>query len=108
MPLIKEKYDKQWEEAWKTYVAALEKSLIELERDIEEASKMTDVCTDEWCAAVEHVVDELNNALYSISEPRWSSEEDSRKIKALKKRVYDLYARYKNVSQGIAIDSSVV
>lgn len=102
MPLIKENYDKQGQEAWKTYVAALEESLSGLEQDIKEAESMTDTCTDEWCAAVEHVVDDLSNSLFAISEPRWSSEEDSKKIKALKKRVYDLYARYKNVSQGVA------
>ncbi|WP_045221883.1 hypothetical protein [Desulfonatronum thioautotrophicum] len=108
MPLIKEKYDKQWEEAWNTYVAALEKSLDELERDIEEAAGMTEVCTDEWCAAAEHVIDELNKSLYAISEPRWSSEEDSRRIKELKRRVYDLYAKYRNLSQGVAVESSAV
>ena len=32
-----------------------------------------------------------------MSEPRGSSEEDSKRIKALKKRVHDLYANYREV-----------
>jgi len=55
------------------------------------------VCTDEWCEATEHVIDELSNALFSISEPRWSNQEDSLRIKQLKRRVHDLYADYRNV-----------
>ena len=31
----------------------------------------------------------------NMSEPRGSSEEDSKRIKALKKRVHDLYANYR-------------
>jgi hypothetical protein len=42
-------------------------------------------------------MDELGNALFSISEPRWSSDEDSGKIKELKHRLHDLYAKYKSV-----------
>jgi len=37
---------------------------------IEEAKKLAGVCTNEWCEAIEHVIDDLNNALFSISEPR--------------------------------------
>jgi hypothetical protein len=29
------------------------------------------------------------------AEPRWSSEEDSKKLKELKRRVHDLYAKCK-------------
>jgi hypothetical protein len=58
---------------------------------------MARVCTSEWCEATEHVIDELSNALFSISEPRWSSPEDSKKIKRLKRRVYDLYVNYRGV-----------
>jgi len=57
-------------EAWGTYLTALEKSIDMLEKDIEEAKKLAGVCTNEWCEAIEHVIDDLNNALFSISEPR--------------------------------------
>ncbi len=98
MALIKEDYEKETLEAWRIYTTALETSLEKLENDIQEASEMSDACTGEWCAAVEHVIDELGNALFSISEPRWADESDSKKIKTLKRRLHDLYAKYKGVS----------
>jgi len=70
-------------ENWKTFVSNLEKSLKMLEEGIDEASEMREICTSEWCVATEHVIDELSNSLFSISEPSWASEEDSKKIKAL-------------------------
>jgi len=82
-------------ENWRTFVSNLEKSLEMLENGIDEASEMREICTSEWCVATEHVIDELSNSLFSISEPTWTSEEDSKRIKALKKRLHDLYAKYK-------------
>jgi hypothetical protein len=84
-------------EAWKTYLDALENSIDMLEKDIEEAKKMAGVCTDEWCEATEHVIDDLNNALFSISEPRWLDIDHSKRIKTLKRRIYDIYVNYKGV-----------
>ena len=98
MALIKEDMEKETLEAWRIYMAALEKSLNQLEKDIEEAAEMADTCTEEWCTATEHVIDELGNSLFSISEPRWSSDSDSKKIKALKRRLHDIYAKYKGAS----------
>jgi len=83
--------------AWEIYLEALENSLDTLEKDIEEAKSMAGICTDEWCEAVEHVIDELNNALFSISEPRWSDADYSMRIKTLKRRIYDIYVNYRGV-----------
>ena len=85
-------------QAWKDFISSMEQSLDLLEKGIDEAEEMLDICTAEWCEATEHVIDELSNSLFSISEPRWASEEDSKKLKALKRRVHDLYARYKGVA----------
>ena len=85
-------------EGWRTFMANLEKGLEMLEQDIDEAANMSDACTSEWCQATEHVIDELSNSLFSISEPSWASEEDSTKIKALKRRIHDIYAKYKSVA----------
>lgn len=98
MALIKEAIEKDTLAAWRTYTAALEKSLEQLEKDIDEAAAMADACTEEWCTATEHVIDELGNALFSISEPRWSDESDSKKIKELKRRLHDIYAKYKGAA----------
>jgi capsid protein len=93
----KDEIHREYVSAWRTYLESLEQALFKLEADIKEASEMAGVCTDEWCQATEHVIDELSNALFSISEPRWSDKEDSTKIKQLKRRVHDLYADYRNV-----------
>jgi len=85
--------------AWRTYLWGLEKSIRLLEKDIEEARELAGICTDEWCEATEHVFDELNNALFSISEPRWSDADCSKRIKLLKRRMYDLYVNYRGIFQ---------
>jgi len=95
----KEGIQKEVVEGWRVFVNNLEKGLDMLEEDIDEAAKMADECTAEWCQATEHVIDELSNSLFSISEPSWSSDEDSKKIKKLKRRLHDLYAKYKATSK---------
>jgi hypothetical protein len=89
-------------ENWRMFLGNMETSLSRLEEGINEASEMAGVCTSEWCEATEHVIDDLSNQLFSISEPRWVSEEDSKKLKALKRRVHDLYANYKQVYEKAA------
>jgi hypothetical protein len=99
MGLIRDDFEKETLDAWRTFVDSLDKSLAHLERDLTEAEEMRDICTDEWCQATEHYIDDIGNALFSISEPRWSSKEDSKKIKDLKRRLHDIYAKYKGVRQ---------
>jgi hypothetical protein len=102
MAMPKDTIYSEMSKAWVTYLEALENSLDKLEEDIEEAKKMAGVCTDEWCEAIEHVIDDLNNALFSISEPRWSDIDYSKRIKTLKRRVYDIYVNYRGVYAGAA------
>ncbi|MBR9986712.1 MAG: hypothetical protein KFF68_12455 [Desulfosarcina sp.] len=96
MNMINERFRKDTLEAWGTYMDALETSINDLEKDIEEAADMSQRCTGEWCTATEHVIDEINDALFNISEPRWAPQENSRRIKSLKRRVRELYANYKS------------
>jgi len=84
--------------SWREYVGQMESALNTLDEQIEEASQMSSTCTSEWCEATEHVIDEISNSLFSISEPRGTSQEDSRRIKDMKKKVYDLYAKYKSAA----------
>ncbi len=97
MTMPKDEIQGEMAEAWRTYMGSLEKSLEALEKDIDSVSKLTTMCTDEWCETTEHVIDDLGNALFSISEPRGSTPEDSTRIRGLKKRLHDLYANYKEV-----------
>ena len=102
MSMPKDEIQQEMADAWLMYMQALEKSLDIIERDIEEAKEMAGVCTQEWCNATEHIFDELGNALFSISEPRWSSDEDSKRIKLLKRRLYDIYVNYRGVYSNAA------
>ncbi len=84
--------------AHRQFMENLENTIKLLEQDIQEAAEMGEICTDEWCLVTEHTLDELANMIFSISEPRWVSLEDSQKIKSLRHRVHDLYAQYKSIS----------
>ena len=102
MSMPKDEVQKEMIDAWRSFMEALEKSMDKLDADIKEASQMANQCTSEWCTATEHVIDELSNSLFSISEPRWADEADSKRLKALKRRVHDLYANYREVYQQVA------
>jgi len=86
-------------QSWRDHLSNMEESLNILEKGINEAAEMTEICTDEWCTATEHVMDNLSNELFSISEPAWAPEEDSKKLKELKRRLHDLYAEYKSTAK---------
>lgn len=85
--------------AHRDFIGSLEKSLDLVTKDLAEAAEMTHICTDEWCLATEGVLDELAKVIFGISEPRWLSKEDSKKISDLRHRIHDLYARYKAVKK---------
>lgn len=102
MAMPKDEIQKEVIEAWRVFLNALEESMNKLDTDIREAAQMADQCTSEWCAATEHVIDELSNSLFSISEPRWADQEDTRRLKDLKRRVHDLYANYREVYRRVA------
>jgi hypothetical protein len=91
-------YDKM-NEWWQAYVQGLEQSLDLLDGEIKQAKEMQDTCTDEWCTATDHYIDDIANAVFTISEPRWASEEDSKKLKSLKRRVHDLYADFRQTKE---------
>jgi hypothetical protein len=85
------------DESWKAYLYGLERSLKLIEEGIDEGEEMTHICTDEWCEATEHYLDYIAHGLFTIHEPEYASDEDSKKIKDLKKRLHDIYARYKSI-----------
>jgi hypothetical protein len=97
MSMPKDEVRRELAQAWGTYMAALGKSMAWLEKHIDEAMDMAGMCTAEWCQATEHVIDDLNNALFSISEPRWIDDEQSRELKRLKRKIYDLYVNYRGI-----------
>jgi hypothetical protein len=95
MPVPNEELMRNIGDSWTQLRKSLEESLNQLETEINDAVQVQHVCTDEWCTAVEHAIDDYSNFLFSIHEPRWLSQEESGKLKELKKRVHDIYAQYK-------------
>jgi hypothetical protein len=59
------------------FTTNLEKSLSMLEKNINEAAEVEEVCTDEWCTATENILDEVAIFIISISDHRRSSDEYS-------------------------------
>ncbi len=83
--------------AHRDFITNLDESLKLLEENINEAAEIGSICTGEWCNATEDILDEVAKFVYSISEPRWISDEDSKIIRQLRVRVHDLYAKYKRI-----------
>lgn len=90
--------EKERAEAWRTYLKSLENYLKQEEIAIDRASELSSTCTDEWCETTEEVIDELTKAIFSVSEPQWITPEDAKRIKTLKRRAQDLYAKYKSTA----------
>ena len=85
--------------AHREFLENLEKSLNLVAQEIDEAKEMAHICTDKWCLATERVLDELAKVIFAVSEPRWLSKEDSKKLSGLRHRIHDLYAQYKAVKK---------
>ncbi len=83
--------------AHREFMTNLEHSLALIEEEINEAAEVQEICTGEWCIATEGTLDELAKFIYSISEPRWIPDEDSKTLLNLRRKVHDLYAKYKSV-----------
>ncbi len=86
-----------YSEAWHTWMDGLEETLDEVHECLNQARDVQEVCTDEWCEATDTLLDDLHHVLFSISEPGWTSEEDSRKIRDLRKRVRKAYERFEEI-----------
>lgn len=84
--------------AHREFMTNLDSSIDILEHDLKEAADFDIECTGEWCSAMETSIDELAKFIYSISEPRWLSDTDSRVIHDMRHRIHDLYAKYKGIS----------
>ena len=80
------------------FMKGLDNSFKLIGHNLEEAKEFDVQCTGAWCMKMESSMDELAKSVYSISEPRWLSDEDSKKIHNLRHRVHDIYARFKGIN----------
>ena len=86
-------------DAWVVFMDGLEKSIQMLDEKLTEAEQMSTQVTGEWAAAIEHVMDDLANFVFSISEPRSSSQAYSQRIKNLRHRLHEHYVRFKSIRE---------
>ncbi len=80
-------------DAWHVYMENLFASMQKMEQTIDEAAEMPMDCTETWCSNARALLDDLNHQIFSIHEPKWSNPEDSVRIRTMKKKIYDIYAR---------------
>ncbi len=85
------------EEGWKSFLNRLDDSLSKVEKQITEAGKTTDYCTEDWCLATEHVLGDLMHTLFTLHVPKTATKEDEDKLTNLRKRAQNLYAQFKSV-----------
>lgn len=102
MPMPKDEVQTQLNDAWMQHFNAVESSVKLVENYLKEAKGLAEVCTDEWCVSTEKLIDDLNNALFSLSEPRDADPEISLRIKELRRRIYDLYVNYKGIYENLS------
>lgn len=84
--------------AHREYMKNLIVCLDKIEREFEESREIDEVCSGEWCRAIELSLDEFAKELYSISEPRWVSDDYSRTLRNMRRRLHDLYAQYRSTA----------
>jgi hypothetical protein len=87
------------DDAWRVFMDGLENSIKMLDEKLTEAEQMSTQVTGEWAAAIEHVMDDLANFVFSISEPRSSSPAYSQRIKDLRHRIHEHYVRFKSIKE---------
>lgn len=68
-----------------------------IDKEISDAKEMNKICTDEWCSHIEMMIDELAKFVYSIHEPRWTTNEESKNLSNLRHKIHDLYSKYKSI-----------
>lgn len=81
------------------FLRNLDASIDILDHDISEAKEVDTICTGSWCKAIENSIDELSNYLYSISEPRWVSNSDSKQLSRMRTRIHDMYTKYRAIGE---------
>ncbi|MCP4341384.1 MAG: hypothetical protein GY799_21515 [Desulfobulbaceae bacterium] len=84
--------------AHRDFMKGLDNSFSIVERDFNKAANFDVRCKGEWCSKMENSIDELANSIYSISEPRWLSDQDSKMITNMRYRVHDIYAKFKGIN----------
>jgi hypothetical protein len=76
-------------------------SMQKMEQTIAEAAEMPMDCTETWCSSARALLDDLNHQIFSIHEPKWSSPEDSKRIREMKKNIHAIYSRLASIEEKV-------
>jgi len=98
MEKMRKTIEKNTMTAWASYLSTLEHAIVQMEKSIEDSISVPSACTNEWCESVEEVIDELTEAIYAFNIPRWADPEQSARVKNLKKKAREVYAKYMRTS----------
>jgi len=90
------------DQAWHTYMENLFASMQKMEQTVNEAAEMPMDCTEDWCANARALLDDLNHQIFSIHEPKWSSDDDSRRIRTMKRKIHDIYSNLSGIEKKIS------
>ncbi len=77
------------------FIMNLNQSLDIIEKDIDEMTKLKTLHTSKWNVPAAYCLDEVAKDIYSISEPRWGSKKGTGALRETRRRVHDLYAKYR-------------
>ncbi len=80
------------------YLSTLEHALFQMEKVSKIRSRSHSACTNEWCESVEEAINELTEAIYAFNIPRWANQEQSARVKTLKRKARVVYAKYMQAS----------
>jgi hypothetical protein len=84
--------------AHRGFIKNLDVSLDILDHKITEAKEVDTICTGTLCRAIENSINDLSNNLYSISEPRWVSNTESKQLSRMRTRLREMYYKYRGLS----------
>ncbi|MBS3757809.1 MAG: hypothetical protein KGY61_04025 [Desulfobacterales bacterium] len=88
MALSKSEIQKEMIEVWRRYIKQMERSLSRLEQEIRQGQTNPGGLRREWLQHVDCVIEEIDNVIFSIGEPKYANGDDAELIRNLKRRVY--------------------
>ncbi len=87
--------------AHRGFIKNLDDSLDILDLKITEAKEGAAICTGTLCKAIEDSINNLSNYLYSISEPRWVSNTESKQLGRMRTRIHEMYGKFRSPSGAV-------
>lgn len=79
---------------WDERMDTLELRIVDIERDLGKAERMSGGCAAAAREELEAAIDEVASALFAFQVPRYPLDGPARRLKDLRRKVSDLYVRF--------------